>query len=277
MSGHTTLGIGGPAKWYAEPQAVSDLTKLLEFAREKNLRVFFVGAGSNLLVSDNGIQGLVIRLRGDFERFEIIGEEVRAGAGVLLPVLIKTCAEKGLGGAEPLIGVPGTIGGALAMNAGTRDLEIGQVTKAVEVLDSAGRLTTLSLEAIHFKYRSSSLVKEIICFATLQLKRKEKGDIMQTIEKLLSFRRETQPIGTKNVGSIFKNPEGYFAAQLIEKAGFKGMRKGYAQVSPKHANFIVNLGGAKAQDVQDLIEEIRKGVKEKFGVNLETEIKLIGI
>lgn len=276
MSRHTTLGIGGPAKWYAEPKSLAELKKILHFSEEKNLPLFFLGAGSNLLVSDTGIHAVVVRLRGTFEQFQFSGNEVRTGAGVMLPTLVKSCAEKGLAGAEPLIGVPGTVGGALVMNAGTRELEIGKITKSVEILDKEKNLQTIPAEKIRFEYRSSSLLGAILCFATLQLKPGKKGAIIQTIEKFLLTRRETQPIGTKNVGSIFKNPEGAFAAELIEKAGFKGKKLGNAQVSPKHANFIVNLGGAKANEVKGLIQEIQKAVKEKFGVGLEPEIKFVG-
>lgn len=276
MSRHTTLGIGGPAKWYAEAKSMAELKKILYFSKEKNLPLFFLGAGSNLLVSDAGIQAVVVRLRGVFEEFQFSGNEVRTGAGAMLPTLVKSCAEKGLTGAEPLIGVPGTVGGALVMNAGTRELEIGKITKSVEILDEEKNLKLIPADQIRFYYRSSSLAGSILCFATLQLKPGNKDAIIQTIEKFLVTRRETQPIGTKNVGSIFKNPEGIFAAQLIEKAGFKGKRVGNAQVSPKHANFIVNLGGAKAEEVKNLIREIQEAVKEKFKVQLEPEIKFVG-
>jgi UDP-N-acetylmuramate dehydrogenase len=174
------------------------------------------------------------------------------------------------------VGVPGTLGGALIMNAGTRDLEIGRITKEVEVMSPDGGSRTLSGSDIRFEYRSSSLAGQIVCFATLQLEAAGKDDIMRTVQKFLENRLQTQPIGTLNVGSIFKNQAGHFAAQLIEKAGLKGMRKGNAQVSEKHANFIVNCGGAKARDVRDLIFEIQRTVRDKFGVALEPEVKMVG-
>ncbi|OGR87272.1 MAG: UDP-N-acetylenolpyruvoylglucosamine reductase, partial [Elusimicrobia bacterium RIFCSPLOWO2_01_FULL_60_11] len=230
-----------------------------------------------LLVGDKGIPGLTLRLKGEFQSVEFNGDSVRAGAGVFLPTLVKLCADQGLGGVEPLVGIPGTVGGALAMNAGTRDLEIGSVIKTVEVLNAEGNLELLDSARLSFQYRLSSLSGKVVCFATLQLRRGMKDDIIRSIQSFLEWRLEKQPVGMLNVGSIFKNPEGDFAARLIESAGLKGLRVGAAQVSPKHANFIVNLGGAKAQDVKDLILEVQKKVKEKHGVDLEPEVKMVGL
>lgn len=276
MSRHTTWGIGGPADWYAEVFSVDELARVTRAAAEQKLPVFFLGAGSNLLVSDRGMEGLVLRLRGDFESVTFSGTEARAGSGVLLPVLARQCADRGLGGIEPLVGVPGTVGGALVMNAGTRELEIGRVVLRVETLSDAGRLETIPADKIRFEYRASSLQGRVICFATLQLQPADKDDIIRTVQEFLSRRLETQPIGTQNCGSVFRNPEGRFAAQLIEQAGFKGRKHGRAQVSPKHANFIVNCGGAAADEVKGLIFEIRRAVLEKCGVELETEVKMVG-
>ncbi len=276
MSKHTTLGIGGPAEWYAEAASVPHLKSLLAFAKSKNCPLFMLGAGSNLLVSDAGIAGLVVRLRGEFETFAFSGSSVRAGAGVFLPTLVKACAEKGLGGAEPLVGVPGTVGGGLVMNCGTRELWLGSITQSVEVLGADGALETIPAEKIDFKYRSSSLGGKILCFAALKLAPGKKEVIQKNIQDYLSMRLETQPIGTLNVGSIFKNPEGNFSARLIEQAGLKGFKIGAAQVSAKHANFFVNTGGATAKDYRALVEHARQTVKEKFGVSLEPEIKMVG-
>lgn len=276
MSKHTTLGIGGPAEWYAEASSVSHLNSLLQFAKSKNLPVFHLGAGSNLLVSDAGIAGLVVRLRGEFETFEFSGTSVRAGAGVFLPTLVKACAERGLTGAEPLVGVPGTVGGGLVMNCGTPELWMGAITQSVEILGANGALETLSAGEIKFEYRASSLIGKTICFGTLRLQSGDKAAIQKTVQDFLSRRLNTQPIGTQNVGSIFKNPPGNHAAKLIEAAGLKGFKIGNAQVSPKHANFFINTGGATAKDFKALVEHARKIVKEKSGVELETEIKMVG-
>lgn len=276
MSKHTTFRIGGPAEWYAEAVSVSQLILLMQYAQEKKIPIFFWGAGSNLLVSDHGIAGLVIHLCGEFETVTYNDDHVRAGSAVHLPTLVKMSAEKGLGGIEPLVGIPGTLGGALIMNAGTRELQIGQVVKSVEVIQPNGLFEVLTADQIQFQYRSSSLNGKTICFATLKLKPGNKDDIMRTVQNFLSHRLQTQPIGTLNAGSVFKNPEGHYAAQLIESAGLKGLKIGNAQVSTKHANFIVNLGGATAEDIKKLILEIQKKVHEKTGVRLEPEIKIVG-
>ncbi|OGR85499.1 MAG: UDP-N-acetylenolpyruvoylglucosamine reductase [Elusimicrobia bacterium RIFCSPLOWO2_01_FULL_54_10] len=277
MASHTTLCVGGPAEWYVEVDTVVQLRAVLLAARKKSLPVFFLGWGSNLLVADKGIRGITLRLKGDFISVSFEDSLVRAGAGVFLPTLVKQCADKGLGGIEPLVGIPGTIGGALIMNAGTRDLEIGQVIKTVEVLNPDGNLELLNHDQIRFEYRASSLAGRVVCFATLQLRHQNKDDIIRSVQVFLEKRLETQPISNMNVGSIFKNPPGNFAARLIEQSGLKGRQIGQAQVSPKHANFIVNLGGAKANDVKSLIELVQKTVAEKHGVKLETEVKMVGL
>lgn len=218
----------------------------------------------------------MVRLRGDFEQVQFRSSSARAGAGVYLPTLVKQCAERGLGGAEPLVGVPGTVGGALVMNAGTRDLEIGAIVESAEVLDESGKLEVLPADRIRFKYRKSSLDGSAICFATLRLKPGNRDEFLEAIQKFISHRLKTQPIGTLNCGSVFRNPEGGFAAELIERAGLKGTKRGQAQISPKHANFIVNCGGATAEDVKGLIAEARRTVKEKFGVELEPEVRMVG-
>ncbi len=277
MAIHTTMGVGGPAEWFVEASTLDQLRALLKYSREKSMPVFFMGWGSNLLISDDGIPGITLRLKGDFQSVAFDGTRVRAGAGVFLPTLVKQCADQGLGGAEPLVGVPGSVGGALVMNAGTRDLEIGNIITTVEVLNQDGNVELLNHNQIDFQYRASSLAGKTVCFATLQLQPQPKDDIIRSIQKFLGHRLETQPVGMMNVGSIFKNPPGNFAAQLVERAGLKGYRIGNAQVSTKHANFIVNLGGAKAQDIRDLITAVQKVVAEKFGVKLETEVKMVGL
>ncbi|MBI2119791.1 MAG: UDP-N-acetylmuramate dehydrogenase [Elusimicrobia bacterium] len=276
MSKHTTLAIGGPAEWYLEIFSLEQLKKFLSITHTKKKAIFFLGAGSNILVSDQGLDGFIVRLLGEFEMVSFSGSCARSGAGVFLPTLVKKCAEQGLGGAEALVGVPGTVGGALMMNAGTRDLEIGTLVKSVEIVSLQGIEKKLDSKQINFQYRCSSLAGSIICFATLQLQEKNKDDIIRIVQEFLSYRLKTQPIGTLNVGSIFKNPKGHFAAQLIENAGLKGFKIGQAQVSPKHANFIVNLGGAKAKEMKDLIFEIQRAIEKKFGIHLEPEIKFVG-
>jgi UDP-N-acetylmuramate dehydrogenase len=276
LSKHTSLAIGGPADYYVEPHTREELIALRKVTESHQLPVFFLGAGSNILVSDRGVRGLVIHLQGGFRQAVFDGKTVKAGAGAWMPTLVRQCAERGLSGIEPLVGVPGTIGGGLVMNAGTREGVLGDVVHTVEVLDEAAQVRVLNQDALQFQYRRSSLANVWVLSATLRLNAAEKGFIMARIDELLQYRARTQPLGTSNCGSVFKNPEGFAAAQLVEKAGFKGSRCGGAQVSERHANFIINAGGATAQDVRTVMQQIQEKVFEKFGVQLEPEIKLVG-
>jgi UDP-N-acetylmuramate dehydrogenase len=276
LSKHTSLAIGGPADYYADVSTREELIALRKALQAHPLPVFFLGAGSNLLVSDQGIRGVVIHLQGDFRKTFFEGPVVQAGAGAWMPALVKQCAEKGLSGIESLIGVPGTIGGGLVMNAGTREGVLGDVVETVEVLDEPGKVRALSKDALKFSYRHSALEGIWILSATLRLKASERSFIMARIDDLLRYRADTQPLGTSNCGSVFKNPEGHAAARLVEQSGFKGVRCGGAQVSERHANFIINTGQAMARDVRQLMQQIQDKVFEKFGVRLEPEIKLVG-
>lgn len=278
MSKHTTFRIGGPADAYVAVRDEEGLAALHRFAREKRLPVFALGWGSNLLVRDGGIRGIVLRLRGEFEkvRFPAPGL-VRAGAGVRIPQLVVRCAAKGLAGTEPLVGVPGTVGGALVMNAGTREGEIGDLVREVEVLGEDGlAVERLPRERVRFEYRASSLAGRLVLGATLELKGGDKGDIIRRVKENQLKRLRTQPIHTYNVGSVFKNPPGRFVAQLIEQAGLKGRESGGARVSPMHANFIENHRKARAADVLRLVDLIREDVLRRHGVELELEMKVVG-
>jgi UDP-N-acetylmuramate dehydrogenase len=276
LSNHTTLAIGGPADYFAEVSSRRELIALQKAAQTHSLPVFLLGGGSNLLVSDQGVRGLVIHLEGEFRQCVFEKERVTVGSAVWMPTLAKQCAERGLAGVEALIGIPGTIGGGLVMNAGTREGSLGDVVETVEVLGAQGQVQTLARESLGFEYRRSKLEGGWILGARLRLKADERSSIMSRIDELLRYRTQTQPVGTSNCGSVFKNPPGQSAAQLVEKAGFKGMRCGGALVSERHANFIVNEKGATARDVRQLMQQIQQGVFEKFGVQLEPEIKLVG-
>ncbi len=276
LSKHTSLAIGGPADFYADVNTLEELTTLRRVSQSHGLSVFFLGAGSNLLVSDRGIRGLVIHLQGDFRRIEFNGTRVRVGAGVLMPTLARQAAEKGLAGIESLIGVPGTIGGGLVMNAGTREGWLGNVVSSVDVLDDSLKIQALSPEALGFVYRHSKLEGQWVVGAELILKSEEPAAIIKRIDSLLQYRTRTQPLTTSNCGSVFKNPSEGHAAELIEKAGFKGMAVGGARVSERHANFIINEGKATAQDVRELISRIQKKVQDDFKVHLEPEVKMTG-
>jgi UDP-N-acetylmuramate dehydrogenase len=230
LARHTSFAIGGPADYFADVSRLDELAALRRVAAEQKLPVFFIGAGSNLLVSDRGIRGLVIHLQGDFRSLQFQDATVRVGAGTWMPVLAKQAATQGLSGVEALIGVPGTVGGGLIMNAGTTDGWIGNVTTGVEVLTESGEVQTLGADQFGFAYRRSRLGGFWITGATLALKRSDAKTVQEKIDAIIGYRSRTQPLATSNCGSVFKNPEGRFAAQLIEDAGLKGQAIGGARV-----------------------------------------------
>ncbi len=278
MADHTTFRIGGPADAFVQLHRASELAPLFGFLKDKGVPWFMLGWGSNLLVRDGGIRGVVVRLRGTFDALRRLeGNRVRAGAGVRVPRLVSFCASHALAGAEPLVGVPGEVGGALVMNAGTREGEIGDMVREVEIFDPE----TLTPERwgpdrLSFAYRRSNLEGRVVLGAALELKAGGKVDIMTRVRESQERRRKTQPIHTFNVGSVFKNPPGQFVAKLIEQAGLKGLALGGARVSPLHANFIENHAGAAARDVLALVERLRSDVRSRFGVELELEMKVVG-
>lgn len=278
MSRHTTFHIGGPCDALVAVHDEEQAARLWRLAAEHGVPVFVLGRGSNLLVLDRGLRGIVARLKGAFERVEFLaGARVRAGAGVRLPQLVLECAEKGLSGAETLVGVPGTVGGGLVMNAGTREGEIGPLVRGVQVLDPATfEPAWLGPESIRFSYRHSNLENRVILAGELELKAGRKGDILARVHELQQRRQKTQPIHTFNVGSVFKNPPGRYVAQLIQEAGLKGLRRGGAKVSDLHANFIENDKDATAADVLGLVGTLREKVRERFGLELELEVKVVG-
>jgi UDP-N-acetylmuramate dehydrogenase len=276
LSRHTSLAIGGPADFYADVNTLPEVVALRKISQSQHLSVFFLGAGSNLLVSDKGIRGLVIHLQGGFKRIEFDGPRVKAGAGVMMPALAKQAAERGLSGIEFLIGVPGTVGGGLVMNAGTREGWLGNVVTRVQVAGDSQKTEYLTPDAFGFSYRHSNLEGKWILGAELALKSDEPASIMKRIDSLLQYRTRTQPLTTSNCGSVFKNPTEGPAAQWIEKAGFKGTAVGGARVSERHANFIINENGAKASDVRELIRRIQEKVLQEFHVRLEPEVKFAG-
>lgn len=277
LSRHTTWGIGGPADYYVEVENRDALDRLVTWAGDHGIPLWPIGQGSNLLVGDRGIRGIVTRLRGDFETFRFEdGARVNAGAGVLLPQLSRACAERGLSGAEPFAGIPGTLGGGLMTNAGTPEGDLGSLVEEVLTLDAEGRERLLSGKDLRFGYRRSNLTDHWVLSARLKLRPGDRNDILASVEKQRMRRAERQPLGTKNCGSVFKNPPGDHAARLIEAAGLKGTRVGDARISPKHANFIENVGHASAADVHALLALVQKTVREKSGVDLELEVWPVG-
>ena len=278
LARYTTFKIGGPADVFVEARTQAEVLAALRAARAAAVGVFVLGWGSNVLIGDRGVRGLVLRLAGDFETIEFPeGGRVRAGAAARVPQLVVACARRGLSGLEPVVGVPGTVGGALAMNAGTREGEIGPLVSAIEAVElGSARLIRLSRPRLAFAYRRGPLDGLLALSAELELKAADKGDIMAAVTRYQQKRAQTQPIHTLNVGSIFKNPPGRFAARMIEELGLKGHASGGARVSPTHANFIENFAGAKASDVLALVDLIRERVRAAFGVTLELEMRVVG-
>jgi len=276
LSKRTSLRIGGPSKYFVELRNIKELTDVIELAKKENLDFFILGEGSNVLFSDEGFDGLVIRLKGEFENFSIRREEVTAGAGVKLNDLVEKMARRGLAGLEFASGIPGSVGGAIVTNAGTRMGWIGDIVEEIKIF-SGGKVQILKRGEVDFSYRHCRLPDEaVILEVKLRLKNGKKSDIINKIKEGLKQRRKNQPISTLNAGCVFRNPETAEAGKLIESAGLKGARVGDAEVSTKHANFIINRGRAKAKDVYGLIQKIRETVKEKFDIELELELRIVG-
>jgi UDP-N-acetylmuramate dehydrogenase len=277
MSRHTSYGIGGPANAYITPKDRLDLSKILKFANQHSIKTYFVGSGSNLLVADSGIDGLVLTPAKALNQLKFDGEMVSVESGVMLGRFVKECMKRNLSGVESLIGVPGTLGGALVMNAGAFGNEISKCFKSVEIMNMVGDINTYYEGDIDFAYRYSSIHEdEFVLLAQFKLI-SESSDFIQTKRDNASQSRKTnQPLKFRSAGSVFKNPKENAAGYLIDQAGLKGTRVGDAEISEHHANFFVNLGHAKSTDITALIRLARKNVFEKFGIKLELEVKTIG-
>lgn len=275
LARHTTLRIGGPADLFARPADESDLRSAVVWAHGRGLAVHCVGLGSNLLVPDEGVRGLVVSLNPACSWVRFDGARAEVGAGYPVMRLLNEAAERGLSGLEGLSGVPGTVGGALAMNAGSVAGDMAQATGAARVLLADGRLVEWSREELGFGYRTSRLQREgaVALAARLALRPGDPEAIRRVMAENAVRRRRTQPIELPNAGSIWVNPAGDHAGRLVDAAGCKGWRCGDAQVSPKHANFIVNLGRARAADVITLMARVRLAVIARFGVRLEPELR----
>lgn len=278
MSKHTTFRIGGPADFYLCPHSTKEVQQTVQICKEENLQYFILGNGSNLLVSDKGYRGAIIQLWKNFSDISVKDCCITAKAGALLSKVAAEALEEGLTGMEFASGIPGTIGGAVFMNAGAYGGEMKDIIKEVKVLDDQGEIRVLSNEEMKLGYRTS-IVKEkgyTVLSAVLQLKKGDASVIRETMEDLKNRRTSKQPLDMPSAGSTFKRPEGYFAGKLIMDSGLRGFSMGGAQVSEKHCGFVVNKGGATAEDVTALIREVQRRVKEKFGVELETEVRFLG-
>lgn len=274
---HTTFRIGGPAEVFISPDLVQ-LPMIVKLCKQYEISYNVIGNGSNLLVGDKGIRGLVIELAKPAEEIEFIGSRMIVGAGTLLSKAANEAAERGLTGMEFAAGIPGSIGGAVVMNAGAYGGEMKDIIESVTVLDEDGEEHELSVEELELSYRHSCIVerKYLVLEVTLKLERGEQTKIRERMAELREQRIAKQPLEYPSAGSTFKRPEGYFAGKLIMDAGLKGYRVGGAQVSEKHAGFVINIGEATAADVKQLIADVSEKVKEKFGVALEPEVKMIG-
>ncbi len=278
MKKHTAFKIGGPADLLVLPKSMDEIERIITLLNRLDVECFIMGNGSNLLVSDKGIRGIVVKIADQFSNIELDGERVRAQAGVLLSTLSKFAAKNSLEGIEFAGGIPGTLGGAVAMNAGAYGGEIKDVVEKVTLIDESGEIIVLSKESMEFGYRHSVVQSRnlIVLEAEMLLQRGGQAKIMEKMNGFNQRRSEKQPLAVPSAGSTFRRPEGYYAGKLIQDAGLKGLRHGDAMVSNKHSGFIVNTGNASAEDVLALIKTVRKVVFDKFGVILETEVKFIG-
>jgi UDP-N-acetylmuramate dehydrogenase len=274
---HTTFRIGGKVEVWIEPNDLEDLHLFFKIIKDKVKEPFFViGAGSNILVRDRFIKAVAVALHSPyFRQLKCAGTDVLAGAGTKLSELINFAKKLDLGGIEFLSGIPGTVGGALIMNAGTKSKNIGALIKEVTVMNKQGRLNNVEGKDLKFGYRSSDLSKYIILEARLRLKKMNKDLVEDKIKSFIAYRKKTQGLYYPSAGCIFKNHDNKSAGKLIELCGLKGKRIGGAQISEKHANFIINKGRAKANDVLRLMQLIQNKVKEEFGIWLEPEIKIL--
>ena len=275
MANHTTFKIGGNAPLYIEVNKPSQLSQIVKLCKEENVEYFILGNGSNLLVSDKGVDYVVICLKGDFKNISLLDNNtLYCGAGASLASLCREAEKNGLSGLEFAWGIPGTVGGAAYMNAGAYGGEMKDVVYSVHHIDKDGNLGTIKSSDLNFSYRHS-IYKEngyIIIGITVKLKLDNKNEIRNRMDDFMDRRKSKQPLEYPSAGSVFKRPEGNYAGTLIEQCGLKGKTIGGAQVSEKHAGFIINIGGATCNDVQQLIEHIQSTVKEKTGYILEREI-----
>lgn len=271
----TWYGLGGPADYFVRPETVEQLKKAAKRCNENNIPIYVLGFGSNLLISDDGLRAAVIKLDAEkFAQTQFDGEQLTAWAGAKLSELVLTCVKKRLSGIEALTGIPGSIGGAVRMNAGGNFGDIGAAIETVTLMDSNGNVFEKSKPELTFDYRSTNITAQFIINARLKLTNTDPEQIMRTVKEIWIYKKNSQPLNTRNCGCVFKNPRGVSAGALIDRAGLKGLRIGGAVISEKHANFIIAEGDCKSRDVVRLIDAIKERVKEQFGIELELEIEI---
>ncbi|MEQ8791359.1 MAG: UDP-N-acetylmuramate dehydrogenase [Pirellulaceae bacterium] len=273
LAAHTWLRLGGPAKYFAEPTNQDELATLVTRCCENEVPVRLLGGGSNVLVRDRGVDGMVVLLTAPaFGEIAVKGNIVRAGGGARLGHVVSTSVREGLAGLEQLVGIPGSVGGALHGNAGDHGADVGQVTCSATVMTRAGEVLTRGREEMNFAYRSSSLDELVILEAQFELESEDPAELTRRMQKQWILKKASQPLSNENVGCVFKSPGGISAASLIEQAGLKGATVGGATVSDRDANFIVAGDGATSDDVLQLIEMLRSEVSQRLGVELELQL-----
>lgn len=279
LAKYTTIKIGGPADLLIEPSSIENLTKVLEIVKKHQLTWWAIGRGSNLLVSDHGIEGAVIKLGTGLDQLEVNGDQIKVGAGYSLISLATAISRKGFSGLEFASGIPGSVGGAIYMNAGAHGSDISKILTEAHILFTDGSMEWLSNKEMEFSYRTSVLQTKrpgIILEAVFQLVKGDRAKIVAEMQKNKDYRKETQPWNYPCAGSIFRNPLPQYAGRLIEEAGLKGFSIGGAKISEMHGNFIVNTGSATAKDVLDLIQYVKDTIYRLYAVKMETEVEIIG-
>jgi UDP-N-acetylmuramate dehydrogenase len=272
---YTSFRTGGEAEIFVEPLGTLELKRVLLFCKDKQKKVFIFGKGTNLLVGDNGVKGVVIHLGGiNFKNVERNGKYVLSGAGVNLSQLIRTAALSGFAGLEALAGIPGTVGGAVMMNAGGKYGDISDTISSLTTMTLGGTIIKYKREDVEFEYRRCNLSEQIVIEVEFQLNESKIEVVLEKMDEIYNEKQEKQPLGTSNAGSVFKNTSQYKAAELIDKANLKGLKVGGAVVSEKHANFIVNTGNATSTDILELIKKIKEAVLKKYNVSLDEEIHI---
>ena len=275
MSAHTTLAIGGPARWYFRPKGASELAKALRIIPEE-IRILPLGRGSNLLITDDGFDGVVLDF-GDISEITVNEDTMVTGAGARMSKVAQLCATQGLAGLEFLATVPGDMGGGIAMNAGAFGQWVSDTLLSIEVLHRNGEIESMMKEQLNMAYRHTELpAKTLVISGTFKLNSDDPEAIRERMRTMRKQRSSTQPLALPNCGSVFKNPEGDHAARLIEAVGLKGKKIGNARISSTHANFIVNEGQATSEDVLTLINMAQQAVEKQFGVVLEPEVRILG-
>ncbi len=279
MKKHTTMKVGGPCDCMVEPSSIEEIQQVLKYAKNNNIKYYIIGNGSNLLVKDEGINALIIKISNKFSQVQVDGEYIKAYSGCSVPKLAQIAKNNSLSGLEFACGIPGSVGGGIRMNAGAYGSEMVNVVDKVGFLDNEGNLREIDGKDAKFTYRHSMFVDNpeyVVVYAIYKLKKGDINEISKIMEENMNSRKQKQPIEYPNFGSVFKRPEGYFVGKLVDDCGLKGYEIGGAQVSTKHSGFIINTGNATCKDVLELIEYVKNRVYEKFNVKLQEEVVILG-